>query len=166
MLNISLMKRFIYLTFALCITLMCVSLTEAQGRQRNRYQTVRHYAPARREPARYHYRVRPVYRPVPIPVHRVVRHEYVVCRPVGLSLAEKALDIALTAAAINACNNVAEATAAVAERGSQTSGLISKLPDNCEKVRIGDETYYKVGETLYKVVLVDGTPYFEVFCSL
>ena len=40
--------------------------------------------------------------------------------------------------------------------------LVQELPDDYEVVTLDGEEYYKVDDTVYKLTIVDGTPYFEV----
>lgn len=44
--------------------------------------------------------------------------------------------------------------------------LVDSLPDDYEMVTLGGEEYYKVDDTVYKVTLNDGKPYFEVLGQL
>ena len=44
--------------------------------------------------------------------------------------------------------------------------LVDSLPDDYEMVTLKGEEYYKVDDTVYKVTLVDGKPYFEVLGQL
>ena len=44
--------------------------------------------------------------------------------------------------------------------------LIDSLPDDYEMVTLRDEEYYKVDDTVFKVTLSDGKPYFEVLGQL
>ena len=40
--------------------------------------------------------------------------------------------------------------------------LVQELPDDYDVVTLDGEEYYKVDDTVYKLTIVDGTPYFEV----
>ncbi len=40
--------------------------------------------------------------------------------------------------------------------------LVDELPDDYETVTLDGEEYYKVDDTLYKLTIIDGSPYFEV----
>jgi len=40
--------------------------------------------------------------------------------------------------------------------------LVSELPDDYDTVTIDGEEYYKVDDTVYKLTIIDGSPYFEV----
>ena len=44
--------------------------------------------------------------------------------------------------------------------------LVESLPDDYEMVTLDGNEYYKVDDTVYKVVLNDGKPYFEVMGQL
>lgn len=44
--------------------------------------------------------------------------------------------------------------------------LVDSLPDDYEMVTLGGEEYYKVDDTVYKVTLNDGKPFFEVLGQL
>jgi hypothetical protein len=44
--------------------------------------------------------------------------------------------------------------------------LVDSLPDDYEMVTLDGNEYYKVDDTVYKVVLNDGKPYFEVMGQL
>lgn len=44
--------------------------------------------------------------------------------------------------------------------------LVESLPDDYEMVTLGGEEYYKVDDTVYKVTLSDGKPFFEVLGQL
>ena len=44
--------------------------------------------------------------------------------------------------------------------------LVKELPDDYEVITLGDEEYYKVDDTVYKLSIIDGTPYFEVLGQL
>ncbi|MBR7027222.1 MAG: hypothetical protein IKI13_06550 [Bacteroidales bacterium] len=44
--------------------------------------------------------------------------------------------------------------------------LVEAIPADYERLVIDDEIFYKVDDTLYKVVIVDGNPFFEVVLNL
>ncbi|NLD22355.1 MAG: hypothetical protein GX664_07805 [Bacteroidales bacterium] len=44
--------------------------------------------------------------------------------------------------------------------------LVESLPRDYERVYLNDELYYQVENTLYKLSVVNGIPYFEVICNL
>ena len=44
--------------------------------------------------------------------------------------------------------------------------LVESLPEDYDMVTLGGEEYYKVDETVYKVTLSEGKPYFEVLGQL
>ena len=44
--------------------------------------------------------------------------------------------------------------------------LVDSLPDDYEMVTLRDEEYYKVDDTVFKVTLSEGKPYFEVLGQL
>lgn len=44
--------------------------------------------------------------------------------------------------------------------------LVEEIPADFERVVIDDEIFYKVDDTLYKVTVIDGVPYFEVVLNL
>lgn len=44
--------------------------------------------------------------------------------------------------------------------------LVEAIPADYERLVIDDEVFYKVDDTLYKVVIVDGNPFFEVVLNL
>ena len=44
--------------------------------------------------------------------------------------------------------------------------LVETLPEDYEMVTLGGEEYYKVDDTVYKVTLSDGKPFFEVLGQL
>ena len=44
--------------------------------------------------------------------------------------------------------------------------LVEEIPADFERVVIDDEILYKVDDTLYKVTVIDGVPYFEVVLNL
>ncbi|MBO6068978.1 MAG: hypothetical protein J6T49_01435 [Bacteroidales bacterium] len=44
--------------------------------------------------------------------------------------------------------------------------LVEAIPSDYERVVIDDEIFYKVDDTLYKVTIVEGIPYFEVVLNL
>lgn len=44
--------------------------------------------------------------------------------------------------------------------------LVKELPDDYDVITLGDEEYYKVDDTVYKLSIIDGTPYFEVLGQL
>lgn len=44
--------------------------------------------------------------------------------------------------------------------------LVESLPGDYERVYLNDELYYQVENTLYKLSVVNGVPYFEVVCNL
>ena len=44
--------------------------------------------------------------------------------------------------------------------------LVEEIPADYERVVIDDEIFYKVDDTLYKVTIVEGVPYFEVVLNL
>ena len=44
--------------------------------------------------------------------------------------------------------------------------LVSEIPADYERLVIDGTVFYKVDETLYRVTIIDGTPYFEVVVNL
>lgn len=44
--------------------------------------------------------------------------------------------------------------------------LVESIPSDFERVVIDDEIFYKVDDTLYKVTIIEGVPYFEVVLNL
>ena len=44
--------------------------------------------------------------------------------------------------------------------------LVEEIPADYERVVIDDEIFYKVDDTLYKVTIIEGVPYFEVVLNL
>ena len=44
--------------------------------------------------------------------------------------------------------------------------LVQELPDDYDVITIDGEEYYKVDETVYKLTIIDGSPYFEVLGQL
>ena len=44
--------------------------------------------------------------------------------------------------------------------------LVEEIPADFERVVIDDEIFYKVDDTLYKVTVIEGVPYFEVVLNL
>ena len=44
--------------------------------------------------------------------------------------------------------------------------LVSELPDDYETITLDGEEYYKVDDTVYKLTIIDGSPYFEVLGQL
>lgn len=40
--------------------------------------------------------------------------------------------------------------------------LVDRLPDDLTKVSIGGREYYRYEDTVYRLVVVEGVPYFEV----
>ena len=44
--------------------------------------------------------------------------------------------------------------------------LVQELPDDYDVITLEGEEYYKVDDTVYKLTIVDGTPYFEVLGQL
>lgn len=44
--------------------------------------------------------------------------------------------------------------------------LVQELPDDYETITLEGEEYYKVDDTVYKLTIIDGTPYFEVLGQL
>ena len=44
--------------------------------------------------------------------------------------------------------------------------LVSELPDDYDTVTLDGEEYYKVDDTVYKLTIIDGSPYFEVLGQL
>ena len=44
--------------------------------------------------------------------------------------------------------------------------LVQELPDDYDVITIDGEEYYKVDETVYKLSIIDGSPYFEVLGQL
>ena len=44
--------------------------------------------------------------------------------------------------------------------------LVQELPDDYETITLDGEEYYKVDDTLYKLSIIDGSPYFEVLGQL
>ena len=44
--------------------------------------------------------------------------------------------------------------------------MVDSLPEDYEMVTLGGEEYYKVDDTVYKVTLSDGKPFFEVLGQL
>ena len=44
--------------------------------------------------------------------------------------------------------------------------LVKELPDDYDVITIDDEEYYKVDDTVYKLTIIDGSPYFEVLGQL
>jgi len=84
-------------------------------------------------------------------------------------------DAAITAVTIDACREAIEQATEVATivtresssaKNPEIGTLLTKLPGDCQRVEINDKVYYQVDETLYKVTVVDGTPYFEAVCKL
>ena len=73
-----------------------------------------------------------------------------------------------------------EAYANVAPRGYQSAvlnrlasyekavkgALVQELPDDYETITLDGEEYYKVDDTVYKLTIIDGSPYFEVLGQL
>ena len=44
--------------------------------------------------------------------------------------------------------------------------LVQELPDDYETVTLNGDEYYKVDDTVYKLTIIDGSPYFEVLGQL
>lgn len=44
--------------------------------------------------------------------------------------------------------------------------LVQELPDDYETITLDGDEYYKVDDTVYKLTIIDGTPYFEVLGQL
>jgi len=44
--------------------------------------------------------------------------------------------------------------------------LVQELPDDYETITLDGEEYYKVDDTVYKLTIIDGSPYFEVLGQL
>ncbi len=44
--------------------------------------------------------------------------------------------------------------------------LVQELPDDYDVITLDGEEYYKVDETVYKLTIIDGSPYFEVLGQL
>ena len=44
--------------------------------------------------------------------------------------------------------------------------LVSELPDDYDTITLDGEEYYKVDDTVYKLTIIDGSPYFEVLGQL
>lgn len=44
--------------------------------------------------------------------------------------------------------------------------LVNELPDDYETITLDGEEYYKVDDTVYKLTIIDGSPYFEVLGQL
>ena len=44
--------------------------------------------------------------------------------------------------------------------------LVQELPDDYETIILDGDEYYKVDDTVYKLTIIDGTPYFEVLGQL
>ena len=40
--------------------------------------------------------------------------------------------------------------------------LVQELPDDYDVITLDGEEYYKVEDTIYKLTIIDGSPYFEV----
>jgi len=116
---------------------------------------------------------------------------YVIVRPpIGSYIASKLLDVALTAVVLNSIENTYERIiAAQAAKDAQyyygdgiyyrtrdngeyevidapTGALVSQLPEDFEEVTLNGKSYYQVEDVLYKVVIIDGHPFFEVVAVL
>jgi hypothetical protein len=44
--------------------------------------------------------------------------------------------------------------------------LVRELPDDYDTITLDGEEYYKVDDTVYKLSIIDGSPYFEVLGQL
>lgn len=104
---------------------------------------------------------------------------YYICRPpLGAIFARDVLDAVITAVvfktAMNAVSSCYYSDGVYYQRVNDqynvieapVGALITQLPSDYQEVIIGGETYYKVDETLYRVTVYDGQPYFEVVTSI
>lgn len=115
---------------------------------------------------------------------------YVVVRPPrGSVIKANLLELALTAVVLNSIENTYDRIiAAQAAKDAKyyygdgiyyqrrngeyevidapEGALISRLPEDFEEISLNGRTYYQVEDVLYKVVIVDGYPFFEVVARL